>query len=100
MSWINPCGWPDDDTLESKHVAVCIILCNKLLCLTETYIFCVSDKHVGVNTVKNREYLRDKMWTVLVRLSIFLYLHYSEYCTSCQATSVHRLLPKYQLTVN
>jgi len=25
--------WPDDDSLESKHVAVSIILCNKLLCL-------------------------------------------------------------------
>ena len=30
--------WPDDESLESIHVAVSIILCNKLLCLTEIYI--------------------------------------------------------------
>jgi len=29
----------DDESLESIHVAVSIILRNKLLCLTETYIF-------------------------------------------------------------
>ena len=26
-------GWPDDDSLESKHVAVSIILCNKFVVL-------------------------------------------------------------------
>jgi len=31
-------GWPDNDSLVSKRVAVCIILCNKLLHLTETYL--------------------------------------------------------------
>jgi len=31
-------GWPDDDSLETKHVAVSILLCNKLSCSTETYI--------------------------------------------------------------
>ena len=44
--------WPDDDSLESKHVAVNIMLCNKLLCLTETYIFYELDKQIGVTTVK------------------------------------------------
>ena len=34
-------GWPDDDSLESKHVALSNILCNKLLCLTETPILYV-----------------------------------------------------------
>jgi len=38
IPWISSFGWPDDDSLESKHVTVSIILCNKLLCLTETYI--------------------------------------------------------------
>jgi len=40
------------DTSESKHVAVSIILCNKLLCLTETYILYELDKHIGMTTVK------------------------------------------------
>ena len=40
------------DTFESKHVAVSIILCNKLLCLTETYILYELDKHIGMTTVK------------------------------------------------
>jgi len=44
--------WPDDDSLQSKHVAMIIILCNKLLCLTETYIFYELDKHFGMTTVK------------------------------------------------
>ena len=74
-SWTKLFGWPDHDTLESKHVAVCIILCNKLLSLNETYILCVSDKRMGMNTVKRRGHFRDKMWTVVVRLSIYLYLH-------------------------
>jgi len=39
ISWISSFGWPDDDSLESKHVAVSVILCNKLLCLSETYVF-------------------------------------------------------------
>ena len=30
-------GWPDDNSLESKHVPVNIIFCNKL-CFTETCI--------------------------------------------------------------
>ena len=37
--WISSFRWPDDGSLESKHVAVSIILCNKLLCLTETCIW-------------------------------------------------------------
>jgi len=41
ISWISSFGWPDDDSLESKHVAVSIMLCNKMLCLTETYILYV-----------------------------------------------------------
>ena len=38
ISWIRSFGWSDDDSLESKHVAASIILCNKLLYFTETYI--------------------------------------------------------------
>ena len=34
VHWIGSFGWPDDDSLESKHVTVSIILCNKLLCFT------------------------------------------------------------------
>jgi len=40
------------DTLESKHVAVSIILCNKLLCLNETYNLYELDKHIGLTSVK------------------------------------------------
>jgi len=31
ISWITSFGWPDDDSLESKHVAVSISLCNKIV---------------------------------------------------------------------
>ena len=41
------------DTLESKYAAVGIILCNKLLCLNETYILYELDKHIRLTTVKN-----------------------------------------------
>jgi len=30
ISWVSSIGWPDDDSLESKHVALSIILRNKL----------------------------------------------------------------------
>ena len=48
---ISSFGWPDDGS-ESKHVVVSIILCNKLLCLTETYILYELDKHIGMTAVK------------------------------------------------
>ena len=34
ISWISSFAWSDDDSLDSKYVAMSIILCNKLLCLT------------------------------------------------------------------
>ena len=52
IPWITSFEWPNDDSLESKHVAVSIILYNKLLCLTETYILYEFDKHIGMTTVK------------------------------------------------
>ena len=52
ISWISSFGWPDDDLSQSKHVAGSIILCNKLLRLTETYILYELDKHMGMTTVK------------------------------------------------
>ena len=48
---INSFGWPDDDSLESKSVATCIILCNKLLRLTEKYIWYELHKQVGMFAV-------------------------------------------------
>jgi len=39
-----------DGSLESKHVALSIILCNKLLCLK--HILYELDKHIGMTTVK------------------------------------------------
>jgi len=64
---INPrhiIGWPDGDSLESKHVAVSIIFCNKLLCLTETYIVHELDKHIGMTTVKNK--MTVAIWRMLI----------------------------------
>jgi len=45
-------GWPYDDSLGSKYVAVSVIVCNKLMCLTETYIFYELRKHISMTTVK------------------------------------------------
>jgi len=52
IPWISSFGWPDNGSLESKHVSVSIILCNKLLCLTETCIWYELDKHIGMTTEK------------------------------------------------
>ena len=49
-------GWPDEESLEPKHVAVSIILYNKLLCLSETYLLCESDKHSGIASVRRNYY--------------------------------------------
>ena len=52
IHWICSFGKPDDDSIEPKHVAIRIILCNKLLCLTEIYDLQVLHKHTGMTNVK------------------------------------------------
>jgi len=43
---------PYDDSTESKHVAIRIFCCNKLLCLTEIYTLYELDKHIGMTNVQ------------------------------------------------
>jgi hypothetical protein len=42
---------PDNDSIESKHVAMSIVLCNKLS-LTGIYTLYELDKHIGMTNVK------------------------------------------------